>query len=106
MQRISRAPVLSATRRRDSCWITGDPPGDGLASLVPGCSPGLLQHLDEMPVLLLRDRPGLDDPDAVADLRRVLLVMGVELGRAPDDLLVLRMRLHRVDLDDDRLVHR
>src|SRR5712691_12122376 len=26
MQSSSRAPVLSATRRRDSCWITGHPP--------------------------------------------------------------------------------
>src|SRR5690349_4835609 len=25
MQRISRAPVLSATRSRDSCWITSTP---------------------------------------------------------------------------------
>src|SRR6476620_2573798 len=26
MHRISRAPVLSATRSLDSCWITGVPP--------------------------------------------------------------------------------
>src|SRR5205823_12850460 len=51
-------------------------------------------------------RTRLDDADRVADLRLVLLVVGVELRRPPDDLLVARMRLHRVDPDDDRLVHR
>src|SRR6266704_3108895 len=55
MQRISRAPVLSATRSLDSCWITSLPP---------------------------------------------------RLPRAADDLLVPRVRLHRVDLDHDCLVHR
>ena len=60
----------------------------------------------EAPVLRLRQRPRLDDADDVADVRRVLLVVGVELHGAPDDLLVLRMRLDHVDLDDDRLVHR
>src|SRR5207248_952343 len=59
----------------------------------------------QAPVLRLRERAGLDDPDDVADLRLVLLVVSVELGRAPDDLLVLGVRLHRVDPDNDRLVH-
>src|SRR6187549_3382374 len=92
MQRISRAPVLSATRSLDSCWI--------IALL------GLLEHLGEAPVLRLAQRPGLDDADEVAELRGVLLVVRVELRRAADDLLVPRVRLHRVDLDHDRLVHR
>src|SRR5215212_728352 len=92
MQRISRAPVLSATRRRDSCWIIG--------------SPSRLHDLGQAPVLRLRERARLDDPDDVADLRLVLFVVGVELGAPPDDLLVARMRLDRVDLDDDRLVAR
>src|SRR5919204_2248926 len=91
MQRISRAPVLSATRSRDSCWIT----------LL-----GLLEYFGEAPVLRLRERAGLDDAHEIADLRRVLLVVGVELRRAPDDLLVFPVRLHGVDLDHDRLVHR
>src|SRR5919204_658567 len=94
MQRISRAPVLSATRSRDSCWITGSPLPRGL------------DDLGEPPVLRLRKRTCLDDQDDVADLRLVLLVVGVELDAAPDDLLVARVRLDRVDLDDDRLVHR
>src|SRR4029453_12059322 len=92
MQRISRAPVLSATRSLDSCWI--------MALL------GLLEHFGEAPVLRLAEWTGLDDADEVADLGRVLLVVRVELRRAADDLLVLRVRLHRVDLDHDRLVHR
>src|SRR5262249_40395905 len=36
----------------------------------------------------------------------VLLVVRVELHAAADDLLVARVRLDRVDLHDDRLVHR
>src|SRR4030095_658374 len=91
MQRISRAPVLSATRSLDSCWI--------MALL------GLLEHFGEAPVLRLAEWTGLDDADEVADLGRVLLVVRVELRRAADDLLVLPVRLHRVDLDHDRLVH-
>src|SRR5437764_4202189 len=144
MQRISRAPVLSATRNRDSCWITdghlpcGSRPmaAQGVASQgrrersylkgtnatedaarqrpvrpsgpdTCGRWPSLcdLHDFRQAPVLRLRERAGLDDPDDVADLRLVLLVVSVELGRAPDDLLVLGVRLHRVDPDNDRLVH-
>src|SRR4051794_30721592 len=103
MQRISRAPVLSATRKRDSCWIT-----DGL---LPCGSPdtrgrwssfGYLHNLGQAPVLRLRQRSRFDNPDDVADLRLVLLVVGVEPRRAADDLLVLRMRLHGIDAHDDR----
>src|SRR6266542_4316354 len=96
MHRSSRAPVLSATRRRVSCWITSDPSGS-------------LRHLEDLgepPALRLRERAGLDDADDVPGLGLVLLVMGVELRRAADHLLVLRVRLHGVDANDDRLVHR
>src|SRR5215213_8829725 len=92
MQSSSRAPVLSATFRRDSCWI--------MALL------GLLDDLGEAPVLRLGQRPRLDDADDVALLRLVLLVVRVELLRPADNLLVARMRLDGLHLDDDRLVHR
>src|SRR5689334_20489364 len=91
MQSSSRAPVLSATLRRDSCWIISP-------------LPRLLDDLREAPTLQLRQRPRLDDADGVADAGRVRLVVRVELDRAPDDLLVLRVALDHVDLDDDRLV--
>src|SRR5581483_6894087 len=91
MQSSSRAPVLSATLRRVSCWIIS-----GL--------PRLLHDLGEAPALLLRERAGLDDPDGVPDPGGVALVVGVELHRAADDLLVLGVALDHVDLDDDRLV--
>src|ERR687898_2658468 len=93
MQSSSRAPVLSATRRRDSCWIIDSP--ESLCDL---------DDLGEAPVLRLRERARLDDLDHVAHLRLVLLVVRMEALRAPDDLLVLRVGLDRVDLDDDRLV--
>src|SRR5918996_3323605 len=99
MQSSSRAPVLSATRSLDSCWINGHLP----------CRPSSLRglhDLGEAPVLRLRKRSRLDDADDVPDLRLVLLVVRVELRRAPDHLLVARVELDRVDLDDDRLVHR
>src|SRR4051794_1855854 len=66
--------------------------------------PRLLHDLREAPVLRLRERARLDDPDDVADARGVLLVVRVELARAADDLLVLRVQLGDVDLDDDRLL--
>src|SRR5690606_41778395 len=50
MTSTSRAPLLSATLRRLSCWIIG--------LLRP------LEDLDEPPALLLRQRPGLHHPGA------------------------------------------
>src|SRR5580692_3817973 len=91
MQRISRAPVLSATLSRVSCWIISP-------------LPRLLDDLDEAPVLGLRERTRLDDPDDVTGRSRVALVVCVQPMAAPHDLLVLRVRLGRLHLDDDRLV--
>src|SRR3954451_15958466 len=152
MQRISFAPVLSATRSRDSCWITsllpclrnvhvGPPvfrsapthgrtaagsrseflrpgpsgpwktraPDRGRPTTVPAASSafllGLLQDLDQPPPLGGRRRPGLHDLHAVTDAGDVLLVVGLQLARAPDDLAVEAV-LHAVlDLDDDGLLH-
>src|SRR3989337_602733 len=92
MQRSSRAPVLSATRRRDSCWITGPPSLCGLDDLL------------QTPALHPRQRPRLDDPHDVPHLRLVPLVVRVELRAPANDLLVPRVHLHDIDADDDRLV--
>src|SRR5262249_56506748 len=56
------------------------------------------------PALGLREGPRLDDADHVADSGGVRLVVGVQLARAPDDLLVLGVDPDRLDLDHDRLV--
>src|SRR6266536_5544733 len=145
MQSSSRAPVLSATFRRDSCWITdrrlpcrscliaahgGDwqgrrerswPAATGATEDAArrrrvrpsGCeirgwwrSFGDLDDLGQAPVLRLRQRARLDDPDNVTHVRAVLLVVRMELRRAADHLLVLGMRADRLDLHDDRLIHR
>src|SRR3954447_770621 len=90
MQRISRAPELSATRSLDSCWII-----DLLR---------LLQDLDQAPALGPRQRPGLDDPHQVALTSLVALVMRVQLARAAHDLLVLRMAPGDLNRHGDRLV--
>src|SRR5262249_41752183 len=103
MQRISFAPVLSATRSRDSCWITsisclsaGSPggcashtPARSLAELsCEGCPAGtyfwefpcgnyllgLLEDLDDAPALGRRQRTRLHEEDTVADAGSVLLV--------------------------------
>src|SRR5919199_1044296 len=148
MQRISFAPVLSATRSRDSCWITSlllclrasavvraragvphlthtttagaharavhAPDGRPVPWRPARCGPtdhgtrcllGLLEHLDQPPALARRQRPGLHDLPAVADARHVLLVVGLQLARAAQDLAVEAV-LHAVlDLDDDGLLH-
>src|SRR5437764_7458346 len=104
MQRISRAPVLSATRNRDSCWITDGllPCGSRRTAAQGVASQGRrersylkgtgatedaarrrpvrpsgpdtcgrrssfshLDYLRETPVLRLRERARLDDPDDV-----------------------------------------
>src|SRR5207249_878565 len=67
---------------------------------------GDLDDLGQAPVLRLRQGPRLDDADDVAHVCAVLLVVRVELDRAADHLLVLRVRADRLDLHDDRLVHR
>src|SRR5215207_5881470 len=92
MQRISRAPELSATRNLDSCWIT-EP-----TSLC------LLQDLDQAPALRPRDRAGLHHPDQIALARLVAGVVGVQGAGAAHDLLVLRVPPSDLDLHGDRLV--
>src|SRR5215218_3082098 len=90
MQRISRAPLLSATLSLDSCWI------------IP--LPRLLHHVDQAPALGLGERPGLDHADHVTLAGLVALVVGVQLGRAADDLLVGAVTAGDVDADGDRFV--
>src|ERR1700761_4724859 len=90
MQSSSRAPELSATLRRDSCWII--------------CLPRLLDDVDQTPTLGLRKGAGLDDPDHVALAGLVALIVSVQRARAADDLLVGRVTTGDVDADGDRLV--
>ena len=79
MTRTSLAPLLSATRRRDSCWITGLlRPWFGcgsrcswFASLRP------FQDFDDAPALQLGAGAGLHDPDAVAHVDVVGVVVRV-----------------------------
>src|SRR3954471_10830210 len=66
---------------------------------------GLLEDLDQPPPLGGRRRPGLHDLHAVTDAGDLLLVVGLQLAGATDDLAVEAV-LHAVlDLDDDGLVH-
>src|SRR6185312_1079198 len=95
MQRISFAPVLSATRKRDSCWITRS----------SGASLGLLQDLHDPPPLGGRQRARLHHQHPVTDAAGVLLVVHLELAGAPDDLAVERVLDPVLDLDHRGLVH-
>src|SRR6202020_1309798 len=92
MTRISRAPVLSATRRRVSFWIIAP------ASLRP------LDDPDQPPPLGPRQRTRLAHDHRVADVRVVGLVVGVQRVRGADDLLVAAVAPSRVDPHGDRLV--
>src|SRR5919107_5033536 len=99
MQRISLAPVLSATFSRDSCWIIL------VASSSCRALLGLLDDLGDPPALGGRQGPGLGQPDQVARAGAVLLVVGLEPGRPPDRLLVQAVLADVLHLDDHRLVH-
>src|SRR6185312_5628583 len=90
MQSSSRAPELSATLSRDSCWIIW--------------LSRLLDDVDQTPTLGLRQRAGLADPDHVPLAGLVALVVRVQRARAADDLLVGRVPAGDVDADGDRLV--
>src|SRR4051794_16970163 len=92
MQRISRAPELSATLSLVSCWIIQAP------------LPGLLDHFQQPPALRPRERPRLDDPHDVALAGLVLLVVRAQGARAADDLLVGRMAAGDIDSHRDRLL--
>src|SRR5690348_16415464 len=99
MHSNSLAPVLSATRSRDSCWITTD------SSIVPLCAGNslfkaggllpllqaegllrLLENLDHAPPLRGGRRPGLHEQHPVADAAGVLLVVRLHPAGTPHDL--------------------
>src|SRR5215475_13395658 len=63
----------------------------------------LLFAPDHGPALQLRDRLGLFDPDHVARLELVVLVMGVVVLRAADRLLVDRVGEAAIDAHHNRL---
>src|SRR5687768_13150634 len=90
MQSSSRAPVLSATLSRDSCWIMG--------------LTGPLQHFHQSPALGAAERTALDYAHRVSNVRLVALVVCVERRGSANDLLVHPVLTGDVDLDRDRLV--
>src|SRR3954451_23009092 len=113
MHSNSLAPVLSATRSRDSCWITSNSSVVPLAresvcySVALTCREllGLLEDLDLEPPLRGGRRPGLHEQYAVADTTRVLLVVCLHPVGAPHDLGVPGV-LHAVlDGNHNGLVH-
>src|SRR5437667_4720962 len=81
----------------------------GLAGGGPGASPGwllgLLQDFGDAPALGRRHRPGLHEPDAVADATGVVTVVCLVLPGAADDLGVLGVLHPVLDHDHDRPVH-
>src|SRR5918992_2042414 len=92
MQRISRAPVLSATLKRVSCWI------------IQRASSRPLQDLDEPPTLRPAERPPLHHAHLVPSVSLVPLVVGVERRRRAHDLAVDAVWPLYVDPNRDRLV--
>src|SRR6478735_1182714 len=114
MHKTSLAPVLSATRSRDSCWITYLSPIRRAGSLLDPSGGrawpnwgllGLLEDLHQAPALGGAERAGLHDEDAVADSGGVGLVVRLDLAGAADDLAVEGVLDTVLDLDDDGLVH-
>src|ERR1700761_9076818 len=110
MQRISLAPVLSATLSRDSCWITSTPASSrrrvppAIRLYLMGLL-GPFEDLGNPPPLGGGQRPGLHQEDAVADTALVLLVVCLVLLGAAQDLAVLGVLYAVFHRDDDGLVH-
>src|SRR6478735_10864094 len=80
--------------------VGGDSGGGAARALL-----GLLEDLDDAPALRRGERARLHDHHAVADAGGVLLVVGLDLARAADDLAVEGVLDVVLDLDDDGLVH-
>src|SRR5690348_4503759 len=106
MQKISFAPVLSATLSRDSCWITSTPAIFRRASEPGGLLLlGLLEDLGYPPALSRRQRPGLHQQHPVTHAAGVGGVVRLVLLGTAQDLAVLRVLDVVLDLDDNGLVH-
>src|SRR6266849_3342728 len=82
------APELSATSSMLLVWIM---------ARSPRSSRGPAQDLTDAPPLLLRHRSRLLDEDAVTDLGRIRLVVGLEPLRSGDDPLVARVAIDTLD---------
>src|SRR5476649_75910 len=95
MHSTSRAPELSATLSRDSCWIMR------LSLRLPGP----LEHFDDPPPLLARHRSRLLDANSVALANLVRLVVRVQPVRPLQRLAVARVTDAVDDADDHRLLH-
>ncbi len=63
------------------------------------------EDLDEAPALQFAHRSGFHDADTLSFLGFTLFIMGVELGRALDDLFELRVGNAADDFDHEGLVH-
>src|SRR5262249_4780432 len=90
MHSTSRAPELSATLSRLSCWIMSARP---------------LQDFHDAPALQLRERTRLGQAHPVALTGVVRLVVRVEVARLLHGLAVARVPDPVDDRDDHRLVH-
>src|SRR5919112_1048966 len=115
MHKISLAPVLSATRSRDSCWITSTPsrasrscagpPGSSSALTAGSRSLCLLENLDQPPALGRRQRAGFHQQHPVSDSRGVRLVMRFYLGGGSHHLAVQGVLLTVLKRHHNGLVH-
>src|SRR5699024_10667609 len=112
--KISFAPVLATTLSRDSCsiirWTPVVEPVLGRCRALPngwwaGGLLGLLDDLENPPVLGGAQRSRLHDPHEVAHAGLIGLVVRLDLAGAADDLAVQAVLDAVLDLDDDGLVH-
>src|SRR5690242_9912445 len=71
----------------------------------PSASGGLLDHLDQPPRLVSRERPARRDGHEITDMGLAILIVSEELGSAPHVLAVPRVPDQPLDLDSDRLLH-
>src|SRR5438270_251812 len=103
--RISRAPLLSATRRRDSFWIIAAQLRHrrvaARSARETSSSSGALQNALQPPALGPRQRAALAHDHRVADMRLPSLVVRVQGARRANDLLVPGVPVGAIDSDGD-----
>src|SRR5688500_15183322 len=94
---------MISTVLRSEWWVLN--PRSALDRLRLGFRLASFHDLDDAPVLLFTDRPGVNQFHPITDLAHILFVMRLQSRDAANDLLVDTMPHESIHGHDDRLFH-